>query len=132
MPAGWWIEVDNVVVVAQPFALVFLRILRLLEHLVDARLNGILLARTVTRASERAVVEVTEREQVLKETLIYLLLVCANTYVLCFQCTARRYAIAPQQHSISITSAKNASASEPTTANATSPHVSQSSLVAFV
>ena len=70
MPAGWWIEVDNVVVVAQPFALVFLRILRLLEHLVDARLNGILLA-LPTLASERAVVEVTEREQVLKETLIY-------------------------------------------------------------
>ena len=32
----------------------------------------------------------------------------------------------PQQHSISITSAKNASANEPTTANATSPHVLQS------
>ena len=32
----------------------------------------------------------------------------------------------PQQHSISITSAKNASASEPTTANATSPQLLQS------
>ena len=50
MPAGWWIEVDNVVVFAQPSALVLLWILRLLEHLGDARLDEVLLARTATKA----------------------------------------------------------------------------------